>query len=51
MVSNLLLGQDLMTRIDERSDKGYSTQVYVCAVNGCNENGRRKSSHNQAHEA
>ena len=26
----LALGQDLMTRIDERSDKGYATQVYVC---------------------
>jgi len=26
----LAVGQDLMTRIDERADKGYSTQVYVC---------------------
>jgi len=26
----LALGQDLMTRIDERADKGYATQVYVC---------------------
>ena len=26
----LALGQDIMTRIDERNDKGYATQVYVC---------------------
>ena len=26
----LAIGQDIMTRIDERSDKGYATQVYVC---------------------
>ena len=26
----MAIGQDLMTRIDERSDKGYSTQIYVC---------------------
>ena len=30
----LALGQDLMTRIDERADKGYATQVYVCASIG-----------------
>ena len=30
----LALGQDLMTRIDERADKGYSQQVYVCASMG-----------------
>ena len=26
----MAVGQDIMTRIDERSDRGYSTQVYVC---------------------
>ena len=26
----LAIGRDLMTKIDERSDKGYATQVYVC---------------------
>ena len=26
----MAVGQDLMTRIDERADKGYSTQIYVC---------------------
>ena len=26
----MAIGQDLMTRIDERADKGYSTQIYVC---------------------
>ena len=26
----MAIGQDLMTRIDERSDKGYATQIYVC---------------------
>ena len=30
----LALGQDIMTRIDERSDKGYATQVYVCMTMG-----------------
>jgi hypothetical protein len=30
----LALGQDLVTRIDERADKGYATQVYVCATLG-----------------
>ena len=26
----LAIGRDLMTKVDERSDKGYATQVYVC---------------------
>ena len=26
----MAIGQDLMTRIDERADKGYATQVYYC---------------------
>jgi len=26
----MAIGQDLMTRIDERADKGYAHQVYVC---------------------
>tara|TARA_R110002020_G_scaffold402806_1_gene612936 strand:+ start:5790 stop:6428 length:639 start_codon:yes stop_codon:yes gene_type:complete len=26
----LAIGKDIMTKIDERSDKGYATQVYVC---------------------
>ena len=26
----LAIGKDLMTKVDERSDKGYATQVYVC---------------------
>ena len=26
----LALGMDINARIDERSDKGYATQVYVC---------------------
>jgi hypothetical protein len=28
------MGEDLVTRIDERADKGYATQVYVCASIG-----------------
>ena len=30
----LALGKDLMTRIEERADKSFSTQVYVCAQFG-----------------
>ena len=30
----LALGKDVMTRIDERADKGYSTQVYLCMTMG-----------------
>ena len=26
----LAIGKDVMARIDERSDKGYATQVYYC---------------------
>ena len=26
----LAVGQDLISRIDERADKGYATQVYNC---------------------
>jgi len=30
----LAVGKDVMARIDERSDKSYSTQVYYCATFG-----------------
>jgi hypothetical protein len=30
----LAIGKDIMARIDERSDKSYSTQVYYCATFG-----------------
>tara|TARA_R110000787_G_scaffold114179_1_gene223790 strand:- start:912 stop:1181 length:270 start_codon:yes stop_codon:yes gene_type:complete len=30
----LAIGKDTMARIDERSDKSYSTQVYYCATFG-----------------
>lgn len=30
----LAVGKDVMSRIDERSDKSYSTQVYYCATFG-----------------
>ena len=30
----LAVGKDVMSRIDERADKSYSTQVYYCATFG-----------------
>ena len=47
----LALGQDLMTRIDERSDKGYATQVYVCMSVGATRMEEDKVVTIQAHEA
>ena len=47
----LALGQDIMTRIDERSDKGYSTQVYVCQSIGSTRMEEAKVVSIQAHEA
>lgn len=47
----LALGQDLMTRIDERSDKGYATQVYVCQSIGSTRMEESKVVSIQAHEA
>ena len=47
----LALGQDLMTRIDERSDKGYATQVYVCMSVGATRMEEEKVVTIQAHEA
>jgi len=47
----LALGKDVMTRIDERSDKGYSTQVYVCMSIGATRMEEEKVVSIQAHEA
>ena len=47
----LALGQDILTRIDERSDKGYSTQVYVCQSVGATRMEEEKVVTIQAHEA
>ena len=47
----LALGQDIMTRIDERSDKGYATQVYVCMTMGATRMEEEKVVTVQAHEA
>ena len=47
----MALGQDIMTRIDERSDKGYSTQVYVCQSIGATRMEEEKVVTIQAHEA
>ena len=47
----LALGQDLMTRIDERSDKGYATQVYVCQSIGATRMEEAKVVSIEAHEA
>jgi len=47
----LALGKDVMTRIDERSDKGYSTQVYVCMSIGATRMEESKVVSIQAHEA
>ena len=47
----MAIGQDLMTRIDERSDKGYSTQIYVCQSIGATRMEEEKVVTIQAHEA
>ena len=47
----LALGQDIMTRIDERSDKGYATQVYVCMTMGASRMEEEKVVTIEAHEA
>ena len=47
----LALGKDVMTRIDERSDKGYATQVYVCMTMGATRLEDEKVVTIQAHEA
>ena len=47
----LALGQDIMTRIDERSDKGYATQVYVCMNMGATRMEEDKVVTVEAHEA
>jgi hypothetical protein len=40
-----------MARIDERSDKGYATQVYYCASFGSTRMEEEKVIEVQAHEA
>ena len=47
----MALGQDIMTRIDERSDKGYATQVYVCQSIGATRMEESKCITIEAHEA
>jgi len=47
----MAIGQDLMTRIDERSDKGYAHQVYVCQSIGSTRMEEEKVVTIQAHEA
>ena len=47
----MAIGQDLMTRIDERADKGYSTQIYVCQSIGATRMEEEKIVTIQAHEA
>ena len=47
----MALGQDIMTKIDERSDKGYATQVYVCQSIGATRLEEEKIVSIQAHEA
>ena len=47
----MALGQDIMTKIDERSDKGYATQVYVCQSIGATSLEEEKIVTIQAHEA
>ena len=47
----MAIGQDLMTRIDERSDKGYAHQVYVCQSIGATRMEEAKVVSIQAHEA
>ena len=47
----MAIGQDLMTRIDERADKGYAHQVYVCQSLGATRMEEEKVVTIQAHEA
>jgi len=47
----MAIGQDLMTRIDERSDKGYAHQVYVCQSIGATRMEESKVVTIEAHEA
>jgi hypothetical protein len=47
----LAIGQDLMTRIDERADKGYAHQVYVCQSLGATRMEESKVVTIEAHEA
>ena len=47
----MALGQDIMTRIDERSDKGYATQVYVCQSIGATRMEESKVVSIESHEA
>jgi len=47
----LAMGQDIMSRIDERADKGYSTQVYCCQTLGATRMEEAKVVTIQAHEA
>ena len=47
----MAIGQDLMTRIDERSDKGYAHQVYVCQSIGATRMEEDKVVTIHAHEA
>jgi hypothetical protein len=47
----MAIGQDLMTRIDERSDKGYSTQIYVCQSIGATRMEESKCVTIESHEA
>ena len=47
----MAIGQDLMTRIDERADKGYAHQVYVCQSLGAVRMEEDKVVTIEAHEA
>ena len=47
----MAIGQDLMTRIDEISDKGYAHQVYVCQSIGATRMEEDKVVTIEAHEA
>ena len=47
----MAIGQDLMTRIDERADKGYAHQVYVCQSIGATRMQETSVVTIEAHEA
>ena len=47
----MAIGKDIMTRIDERADKGYATQVYVCMTMGATRMEEEKVVTIEAHEA
>lgn len=47
----LALGKDVMSRIEERSDKGYATQVYYCMSIGATRMEEEKVVSIEAHEA